>query len=87
MRIDTIYVGTNEKEIESTLSAWFSLAEIWGAVMLIDEADIYLEIRSTGDLQRNSLVSGVYTPELVDIILDILQRSSDRWNITGVSYS
>lgn len=25
--------------------------------MLIDEADIYLEIRTTGDLQRNSLVS------------------------------
>lgn len=28
--------------------------------MLIDEADIYLEIRSTGDLQRSSLVSGAH---------------------------
>lgn len=30
--------------------------------MLIDEADIYLEIRTTGDLQRNSLVSGESRP-------------------------
>jgi hypothetical protein len=37
---------------------WFSLAEKWEAVMLIDEADVYLEIRQTGDLTRNSLVSG-----------------------------
>ena len=55
--------------------------------MLIDEADIYLEIRSTGDLQRNSLVSGIYTPELVDIIANMFQRFFDLWNITGVSYS
>ncbi len=27
--------------------------------MLIDEADVYLEIRNTGDLKRNSLVSGM----------------------------
>ena len=53
-----IHSGTDEKEIEATLSGWFALAEIWGAVMLIDEADIYLEIRNAGDLQRNSLVSG-----------------------------
>ena len=50
--------GTNETKVEAVLSSWFTLAEIWGAVMLIDEADIYLETRSTGDLQRSSLVSG-----------------------------
>ena len=44
--------------MEATLSKWFELAEIWAAVMLIDEADIYLETRTTSDLQRNSLVSG-----------------------------
>lgn len=44
--------------MEANLSNWFDLAEIWGAVMLIDEADIYLETRTTSDLQRNSLVSG-----------------------------
>lgn len=43
---------------ERTLSKWFRLAEIWGAVMLLDEADVFLEKRTISDLQRNSLVSG-----------------------------
>lgn len=50
-------IGTVEKTAEEKLSKWFRLAEIWGAVMLIDEADIYLEKRATSDLSRNSLVS------------------------------
>lgn len=29
----------------------------WGAVLLLDEADVYLERRSINDLMRNSLVS------------------------------
>jgi hypothetical protein len=44
--------------MEDQLSKWFRLAEVWGAVMLIDEADVYLEKRVLSDLQRNSLVSG-----------------------------
>lgn len=43
--------------MEQQLSKWFRLAEKWGAVMLIDEADIYLERRVVSDLRRNSLVS------------------------------
>lgn len=50
-------IGTVEKTAEENLSQWFRLAEIWGAVMLIDEADVYLEKRATSDLSRNSLVS------------------------------
>lgn len=51
-------IGTDEVEMENHLSTWFRLAEKWGAVMLIDEADVYLEQRSKNDLKRNSLVSG-----------------------------
>lgn len=51
-------IGTNEVTAERTLSKWFRLAEIWGAVMLLDEADVFLEKRTVSDLQRNSLVSG-----------------------------
>ncbi|KAL9073442.1 MAG: hypothetical protein Q9157_004733 [Trypethelium eluteriae] len=50
-------IGTNETEMEARLAEWFALAETWGAVMLIDEADVYLEERARGDIQRNSLVS------------------------------
>lgn len=51
-------IGTDEIEMEDNLSGWFQLAEKWGAVMLIDEADVYLESRRITDLKRNSLVSG-----------------------------
>lgn len=51
-------IGTDEIRMESQLSRWFRLAEKWGAVMLIDEADVYLERRHVADLKRNSLVSG-----------------------------
>lgn len=51
-------IGTNEVKMEAQLSKWFQLAEKWGAVMLIDEADVYLERRQVTDLKRNSLVAG-----------------------------
>lgn len=50
-------IGTDEFTVEENLSKWFKLAEIWGAVMLIDEADVYLERRSPNELTRNGLVS------------------------------
>lgn len=36
---------------------WLKLATLWKAVLLLDEADVYLESRERGDLTRNSLVS------------------------------
>ncbi|KAF2814377.1 P-loop containing nucleoside triphosphate hydrolase protein [Mytilinidion resinicola] len=51
-------IGTNPMTIESKLTYWFKLAKHWGAILLIDEADIYMEQRITQDLQRNNLVAG-----------------------------
>lgn len=50
-------IGTIETRIESELLKWFSLAEAWNAVILVDEADIFLERRQNRDLARNGLVS------------------------------
>lgn len=50
-------IGTREEDIEANLAKWFVLGERWGAVMLIDEADVYLESRKPADLKRNGLVS------------------------------
>lgn len=36
---------------------WFKLARSWNAIMLIDEADIYMEHRKVQDLVRNNLVA------------------------------
>ena len=51
-------IGTVETTIEHELMRWFDFAEAWNAVLLVDEADIFLEQRRTRDLSRNSLVSG-----------------------------
>ena len=50
--------------LEKELSKWFRIAEDWEAVMLLDEADIFLEKRLDADLKRNSLVSGQYNISL-----------------------
>jgi hypothetical protein len=47
--------------VESELVKWFTLAEGWGAILLIDEADIFLERRKGSDISRNNLVSGKFT--------------------------
>ncbi|ORY60283.1 uncharacterized protein BCR38DRAFT_350092, partial [Pseudomassariella vexata] len=41
------YIGNNEDLTEERLSKWFRLVEIWDAVMLLDEADVFLERRPT----------------------------------------
>lgn len=51
-------LGNDETQVEKELSKWFDLAERWGAVMLLDEADVYTEKRIIADLKRNSMVSG-----------------------------
>ena len=48
----------DEKRVEIELNKWFKLAEGWEAILLIDEADIFLERRKGSDIARNSLVSG-----------------------------
>ncbi|RKL44118.1 hypothetical protein BFJ72_g3851 [Fusarium proliferatum] len=49
-------IGTVETLVEGELMKWFDLAEAWNAVLLVDEADIFLERRQNRDLARNGLV-------------------------------
>ena len=50
-------MSTTAAELEAQLSQVFQLASNWGAILLLDEADVYLERRSNQDLVRNGLVS------------------------------
>jgi hypothetical protein len=52
-------LGLSPKDVETNLQSAFRLAEAWDCVLLLDEADIFLDQRTTGDIERNSLVSGV----------------------------
>ncbi|KAG1735052.1 P-loop containing nucleoside triphosphate hydrolase protein [Suillus lakei] len=50
-------LSTEPSKLEYKLSQILKLATAWDAVVLIDEADVFLEQRSIHDLQRNALVS------------------------------
>lgn len=51
-------IGVDPGKVEKNLEKWFKIASSWGAIMLIDEADIYMEHRQVQDLARNNLVAG-----------------------------
>ncbi|KAJ5885543.1 hypothetical protein N7495_010053 [Penicillium taxi] len=55
-------VGTSAKHVEANLARIFALATTWQAIILIDEADVFLQSRSLGsgfgsNTERNALVS------------------------------
>lgn len=50
-------VGTKAEEVEKYLESVLYLGKLWGCVVLLDEADIFLQQRNLEDLHRNALVS------------------------------
>jgi hypothetical protein len=50
-------LGTTCEALDQRLSRTLDLAATWKAVLLIDEADVFLERRSLHDMERNGLVS------------------------------
>ena len=52
-----ISTSMQESSVERSLNYFMTLAERYGALLLLDEADVYLEERRTKDLHRNGLVS------------------------------
>lgn len=49
-------LGVNTTDLEENLRKILDVAQIWNAVILIDEADIFLEKRTSGDILRNAMV-------------------------------
>ncbi|KAJ6004597.1 hypothetical protein N7540_012966 [Penicillium herquei] len=50
-------LGTNARQVDNALESAFACCRLWGALLLIDEADVFLEERSSDDLHRNELVA------------------------------
>lgn len=50
-------LGTDSAVLEKRLTNILDISFTWNAVLLIDEADVFLERRSVHDMHRNSLVS------------------------------
>ncbi|KAH7931154.1 P-loop containing nucleoside triphosphate hydrolase protein [Leucogyrophana mollusca] len=55
--ISSLELSTAPASLEEKLSGILRLATAWDAVLLIDEADVFLEKRSLHELERNALVS------------------------------
>lgn len=54
-------LGHEPEVLERNLLEFFRNARKWNAIVLLDEADVYLEARSTQDLRRNGIVSGKFS--------------------------
>jgi hypothetical protein len=52
-------LGTNIDKLEQKLVQILEIAEKWNAVVLVDEADVFMEKRSTDNIERNAMV-GVF---------------------------
>ncbi|KAL1836360.1 hypothetical protein VTJ49DRAFT_5252 [Mycothermus thermophilus] len=50
-------LGTDSRYLESELQKILDICHAWGAILLLDEADVFLEKRNMHDLHRNALVS------------------------------
>ncbi|KAH6988873.1 P-loop containing nucleoside triphosphate hydrolase protein [Ilyonectria sp. MPI-CAGE-AT-0026] len=50
-------IGTKPEDVEKYLESVLLLGKTWGCVVLLDEADVFLEERSLQNLERNALVS------------------------------
>ncbi|RYP15386.1 hypothetical protein DL765_005722 [Monosporascus sp. GIB2] len=53
----TMTAGTDPDVLEQRLCEIFSRAKNWKAILLLDEADVFVEMRRSGELKRNALVS------------------------------
>eukprot|EP01099_Mayorella_cantabrigiensis_P000609 TRINITY_DN1266_c0_g2_i5.p1 TRINITY_DN1266_c0_g2~~TRINITY_DN1266_c0_g2_i5.p1 ORF type:complete len:268 (+),score=76.31 TRINITY_DN1266_c0_g2_i5:42-845(+) len=49
-------LGITTQDLESNLQQILEVAAIWGASILLDEADIFLEKRNESDIVRNAMV-------------------------------
>ncbi|OTB04065.1 hypothetical protein M426DRAFT_73637 [Hypoxylon sp. CI-4A] len=56
-RVTTGDISTKREDVEKYLESVLHLGKVWGCVVLIDKAEVFLEQRSLENLERNALVS------------------------------
>lgn len=58
-------LGTTTGEVEESLDRALELCRLWNAMLLLDEADVFLGARTNDALTRSELVAGKYTAAAV----------------------
>jgi hypothetical protein len=87
-------LGTTPEAVSKSLMDIFRLANLWGCVLLLDEADVFLSRREhkADDLMRNALVSGEFAkpkhpPECRDeTFTNMAGKSSYVYSSTTTAY-
>jgi hypothetical protein len=69
-------LGTTANELEARLRDILELATTWNAILLIDEADIFLEKRTTNNIERNAMV-GIFL-RLLEYYSGVLFMTTNR---------
>ncbi|RYO88565.1 hypothetical protein DL766_001254 [Monosporascus sp. MC13-8B] len=69
-------LGTDSRYLETELQKILDICHTWGAILLLDEADVFLEKRSMHDIHRNALV-GVFLRQL-EYFMGILFLTTNR---------
>ncbi|KAI1439675.1 P-loop containing nucleoside triphosphate hydrolase protein [Annulohypoxylon stygium] len=75
-KISAADLGTKSNNVEHALKCAFDRCSHWGAVLLIDEADIFLESRSSNSLSRNELVTIFLT--MLEYYQGVLMLTTNR---------
>lgn len=58
LTLDLGDLGSTPKAVELALQTNFALANRWGCILLLDEADVFLAERRREDFNRNGMVAG-----------------------------
>jgi hypothetical protein len=53
-------LGTSPQQVEAALDRALELCWMWNAMLLLDEADVFLSARTDSDITRNELVAGKF---------------------------
>ncbi|KAI1454689.1 P-loop containing nucleoside triphosphate hydrolase protein [Annulohypoxylon moriforme] len=77
-------LGISSHDVEEGLTKIFDLAYKWDAVLLLDECDVFLEERTSDNLQRNQLVS-VFL-RMLEYFRGILFLTTNRVSVFDVAF-
>ncbi|KAB2103782.1 hypothetical protein AG0111_0g8664 [Alternaria gaisen] len=59
LSMTTAELGTEEVQIQKRIAYYLDLASMWGAIVILDEAEVYLKQRKAGTFVHNALVSAL----------------------------
>lgn len=84
-------LGTDASTVDACLKEILSLVPKWNAILLIDEADVFLEQRGSDNLERNAVVA-VFLREIEYVTLVLVLKlffvvSNDPCLGISVAYS